>query len=194
MCRVTRLGKRIIDSAMNQRARNEWGGEVSETGQSDLTELLCFDIYAASRAVTAVYRQVLAELQLTYPQYLVLVVLWREESRTIKELADVLQLDYGTLTPLLRRMENNGLLTRRRRGDDERSVNIELTASGRELEQRAGHVQRVVRGAVGLTDTQARNLQRTLRRVSLSATSYAATNNVASGQGGSDRSTADSAE
>ena len=113
----------IIDTLEDQRTRNEWGADMSETtGQSELTELLCFDIYAASRAVTAVYRQVLAELHLTYPQYLVLVVLWREQSCTIKELGDALQLDYGTLTPLLRRMESNGLLTRQRRGDDERSV------------------------------------------------------------------------
>ena len=139
-------------------------------GQPELTELLCFDIYAASRAVTAVYRQVLAELHLTYPQYLVLVVLWREQSCTIKELGDALQLDYGTLTPLLRRMESSGLLTRQRRGDDERSVKIELTVAGRDLESRAGHVQQAVRGAVGLTDGQARTLQRTLRRVTASAT------------------------
>jgi len=152
------------------------------TGQSELTELLCFDIYAASRAVTAVYRQVLAQLHLTYPQYLVLVVLWREQSRTIRELGDALQLDYGTLTPLLRRMESNGLLTRQRRGDDERSVRVELTDAGRDLESRAGHVQQVVRGAVGLTDGQARTLQRTLRRVTA-----AATDSVAAGLGESSR-------
>jgi len=154
--------------------------------QSDLTELLCFDIYAASRAVTAVYRQVLAELQLTYPQYLVLVVLWREHGCTIKELGEALQLDYGTLTPLLRRMQSNGLLTRQRRGDDERSVRIELTTAGRDLEQRAGHVQQVVRGAVGLTDAQARALQHSLRRVTGSATDF-----VASGRGISARSPAE---
>ena len=107
---------------------------MSETsGPTELTELLCFDIYAASRAVTAVYRQVLAELELTYPQYLVLVVLWREQSCPVSELKDQLHLDYGTLTPLLRRMESHGLLTRHRRDDDERSVRVELTAPGGDL-------------------------------------------------------------
>ena len=147
---------------------------MSETsGPTELTELLCFDIYAASRAVTAVYRQVLAELELTYPQYLVLVVLWREQSCPVSELKDQLHLDYGTLTPLLRRMESHGLLTRHRRDDDERSVRVELTAAGLELEPRARHVQEQVRRAVGLTDEEALALQETLRRVTASTTAFA---------------------
>ncbi|MET0865408.1 MAG: MarR family transcriptional regulator, partial [Nakamurella sp.] len=153
------------------------GGEdglMSETSRKpELTELLCFDIYAASRAVTAVYRHVLAELGLTYPQYLVLVVLWDKQTCTINGLRDLLHLDYGTLTPLLRRMESRGLLTRQRRGDDERSVQIELTDAGLELEPRARHVQGVVRQAVGLTYEQAATLQDTLRKVTESATDYA---------------------
>lgn len=144
------------------------------TSEADLTEMLCFDIYAASRAVTAVYRRVLADLGLTYPQYLVLVVLWRQRASTIKDLGDALQLDYGTLTPLLRRMEHSGLLTRERRGDDERSVQIGLTARGLNLESRAAHVQGLIQQSVGLSDEQARALQQTLRLVRASATEFVA--------------------
>ena len=72
-----------------------------------LAEQLCFDLYAASRAVTAAYRPVLTELGLTYPQYLVLIVLWEHQSRTVRELAVHLRLDHGTLTPLLKRMERS---------------------------------------------------------------------------------------
>ena len=73
-----------------------------------LAEQLCFDLYAASRAVTAAYRPALTELGLTYPQYLVLIVLWEHDSRTVRELAAHLRLDHGTLTPLLKRMEASG--------------------------------------------------------------------------------------
>ncbi len=144
----------------------------------ELAQLLCFDIYAASRAVTAVYRSLLADLGLTYPQYLVLVVLWSERSVTIKDLGEKLQLDYGTLSPLLRRMEANGLLVRQRGAQDERSVNVQLTAAGRELGPRTSHVQATVQEAVGLTDEQALELQETLRSLTASANSYRPANPV----------------
>lgn len=138
----------------------------------ELTELLCFDIYAASRAVTAVYRSLLAEVGLTYPQYLVLVVLWSERSVTIKELGELLRLDYGTLSPLLRRMEANGLLVRQRGAQDERSVKVHITDAGRALGPRTGHVQGAVQTAIGFTDEQARELQSALRSLTASANSY----------------------
>ncbi|MDQ6688580.1 MAG: MarR family transcriptional regulator [Actinomycetota bacterium] len=137
--------------------------------QVELSELLCFDLYAASRALTAVYRPLLAELGLTYPQYLVLVVLWRDEKQTVRQLSEALHLDYGTLTPLLRRMESNGLITRQRRLDDQRSVNIELTATGAALRSQVRHVQDAIRSAVGLDDTQVTALQVSLRSVAASA-------------------------
>src|SRR4051812_33183077 len=92
----------------------------------ELDELLCFDLYAVSRAVTAAYRPILGELGLTYPQYLVLVVLWAREQVPIKELAAALRLDHATLTPLLRRMADAGLLARTRSTTDERSVTVSL--------------------------------------------------------------------
>src|SRR3989442_3417550 len=93
-----------------------------------LDDQLCFALYAASRAVTAAYRPLLAELDLTYPQYLVMLVLWERGSGTVKELGDALELDYGTLSPLLKRLEAAGLVHRERRPEDERSVRVALTA------------------------------------------------------------------
>lgn len=135
----------------------------------ELSELLCFDLYAASRALTATYRPLLAELGVTYPQYLVLVVLWREKRQTVKQLSLALQLDYGTLTPLLRRMQSNELITRHRRLDDERSVHIELTTAGTALQSKARGVREAITSAVGLDGEQIVALQATLRHVTASA-------------------------
>ncbi|MEP6697961.1 MAG: MarR family transcriptional regulator [Pseudonocardiales bacterium] len=137
-----------------------------------LSELLCFDLYAASRAVTATYRPLLAGLGLTYPQYLVLVVLWQEERQTVKQLSEALHLDYGTLTPLLRRMQDNGLITRQRRAEDERSVHIQLTSAGAALRLRTRSVHDAIRTAVGLDDAQMADLQATLRSVTASTESW----------------------
>lgn len=102
-----------------------------------LDEQLCFALYSASRAVTAAYRPLLDELDLTYPQYLVLLVLWEEEPCTVGHLGDRLHLDSGTLSPLLKRLEAAGLVRRQRSATDERRVDITLTPEGRALEERA---------------------------------------------------------
>src|ERR1700709_144835 len=90
-------------------------------------EQLCFALYAASRAMTGCYRPLLAELGLTYPQYLVMLSLWERDGRTVGGLGEALQLESGTLSPLLRRLELNGLVRRRRRVDDQRSGELGLT-------------------------------------------------------------------
>src|SRR5438477_2811044 len=102
-----------------------------------LDDQLCFALYAASRAVTGLYRSLLDGLGLTYPQYLVMLVLWAEGSCAVKDLAAALSLDYGTLTPLLKRLEAAGYLDRTRSRDDERTVEIALTARGEALRDRA---------------------------------------------------------
>src|SRR5215471_21059668 len=102
-----------------------------------LDEQLCFALYAASRAVTQRYRTLLEELGLTYPQYLVMLVLWEQGPATVKSLGDALQLDYGTLSPLLKRLAASGLVERKRRSEDERSVEVSLTPAGEELKTRA---------------------------------------------------------
>jgi DNA-binding MarR family transcriptional regulator len=102
-----------------------------------LDDQLCFALYAASRAVTARYRPMLDELGVTYPQYLVLMLLWEEDGQTVGQLGSRLALDSGTLSPLLKRLTAAGLVTRHRRADDERSVSIRLTDAGRALQQPA---------------------------------------------------------
>ena len=128
-----------------------------------LDELLCFDLYAASRAMTNLFRPMLTELGLTYPQYLVLVVLWENDQRTVKELGEVLRLDHGTLTPLLRRMETHGLLSRRRSSNDERFVDVVLTPAGHDLRDRAEQVRCQVNETLGLDDHQAAALRTSLK-------------------------------
>lgn len=107
-----------------------------------LDEQLCFALYAASRRMTAVYRPLLDALDLTYPQYLVMLVLWERDGLTVRELGSRLQLDSGTLTPLLKRLEQAGLIGRRRRQSDEREVEITLTQAGHTLRERATDVPR----------------------------------------------------
>lgn len=131
----------------------------------ELDELLCFDLYAAQRAVTAAYRPVLSRLGLTYPQYLVLVLLWGRSECTVREVADALLLDHGTLTPLLRRMETAGLLTRVRGIDDERTVLVGLTPAGDAMRAHRDEVQCHIVDAIGFHERDVVALQRLLRRV-----------------------------
>jgi len=105
-----------------------------------LDEQLCFALYSASRAVIRAYAPLLAPLGLTYPQYLVLLVLWELDGLPVKDIGERLALDSGTLTPLLKRLEHQGLVERRRGEDDERVVRIHLTAAGRALRGKARKV------------------------------------------------------
>ncbi|GLQ96023.1 MarR family winged helix-turn-helix transcriptional regulator [Dyella mobilis] len=107
-----------------------------------LDEQLCFALYAASRRMTAAYRPLLEAMDLTYPQYLVMLVLWERDGLTVRELGARLQLDSGTLTPLLKRLEQAGLVARRRRQSDEREVEISLTDAGGKLHERAADIPR----------------------------------------------------
>ncbi|MTD46619.1 MarR family transcriptional regulator [Conexibacter sp. W3-3-2] len=128
-----------------------------------LDEALCFALYSASRAVTTLYRPLLDPLGLTYPQYLVMLALWERDARTVRELADALQLDYGTLSPLLKRLEATGLVERHRRPEDERSVLVQLTAAGQELRESAACVPDRVATAMGLTPGDFERLRGTLQ-------------------------------
>ncbi|TKS97535.1 MarR family transcriptional regulator [Streptomyces galbus] len=119
-----------------------------------LDDQLCFALYAASRAVIARYRPLLDELGLTYPQYLVLLVLWEQDEISVRELGAALQLESSTLSPLLKRLEAHGLLRRERRSDDERSVAIRLTDTGAALRERARAVPLAIGDAMGLTREQ----------------------------------------
>ncbi len=127
-----------------------------------LDEQLCFALYAASRAMTSCYRPMLDALGLTYPQFLVLLVLWERGDLQVTGIGQALQLETGTLSPLLKRLEATGLVTRRRQAGDERSVLVALTPEGRDLEARAAAVQREVASATALHDAEVATLRSTL--------------------------------
>lgn len=105
-----------------------------------LENQICFKLYALSRQLTNQYRPLLENLDITYPQYLVMMVLWKEKSITVKELGKRLYLDSGTLTPLLKRLEQKKFILRQRDPEDERSVIISLLKAGNELQQKAKKV------------------------------------------------------
>jgi MarR family transcriptional regulator, organic hydroperoxide resistance regulator len=134
-------------------------------GSLRLDDQLCFALYAASRAVTQRYRPLLDELGITYPQYLVMLVLWERAPTTVKALAEALQLDYGTLSPLLKRLAAAGLVERRRLSEDERSVEISLTQAGEELRSRASAIPQLVVDAYGLDADDFTTLRTILREL-----------------------------
>jgi MarR family transcriptional regulator, organic hydroperoxide resistance regulator len=116
-----------------------------------LGEQLCFSLYSTSLAMTKIYRKLLRELGLTYPQYLVMMVLWERDGVSVSEIGERLYLNSATLTPLLKRIEALGLISRRRAREDERQVIVNLSRSGRDLRRKAGEVQDGVFHASGCT-------------------------------------------
>lgn len=131
-------------------------------------DMLCFELHAASRAMTAVYRPLLEELGLTYPQYLVMLLLWKQEPRRVHELGRALELDSGTLSPLLKRLEAADLIHRQRRTDDEREVEATLTGEGRRLADRASEVPKEIERATRLTSEESDELFRKLKELRVS--------------------------
>lgn len=130
-----------------------------------LDDQLCFSLYGALQAMTRAYKPRLERMGLTYPQYLVMLVLWEGGEPTVKALGDRLGLDSGTLTPLLKRMEKRGLLTRRRDLDDERLVRLALTAEGAALAGPAAAVMAEIGGATGLALPDLAALRDQLKRL-----------------------------
>ena len=126
---------------------------------------LCFALYSASRAMTAAYRPMLAKLNLTYPQYLALLVLWEEGRVTVGRLGERLQLDSGTLSPLLKRLEANGFVRRERSQTDERLVEVTLTPAGRRLERKAQCIPEQLSSSTGMTEKEAADLRDAVRNL-----------------------------
>lgn len=116
-----------------------------------LSNQLCFRAYALSRHITAMYQPILKKMGLTYPQYLVMLVLWEKDNISLKELGEQLMLDSGTLTPLLKRMEEAGQLQRQRSEEDERVVRIRLSEKGRALHRQAMDVPEQLQRCMGFT-------------------------------------------
>ncbi|MDT6941378.1 MarR family transcriptional regulator [Brucella pseudogrignonensis] len=122
----------------------------------NLSDMVCFAIYSTANALTRAYQPILSKLELTYPQFLVMVILWEQDNCTVSEIGAKLNLDSGTLTPLLKRLEAAGHLARRRDPEDERQVRITLTDEGRALRIKAADIPEKVFCALGepLNDLQ----------------------------------------
>ena len=156
-------------------------GELADTpvvnGELDGIDLLaldrqvCFGLAVGARTVIALYRPLLEPMGLTHPQYLVMLALWEHHPRSGRELADVLQLDPGTLSPLLKRLEAAGYLTRRRDPADERSLAVTLTPSGRALRAQAEKIPPAIIQRLGMRVAELQDLRAILDRVITAATS-----------------------
>ncbi|MEV7414573.1 MarR family transcriptional regulator [Streptomyces sp. NPDC089919] len=142
-----------------------WTETVADRDFLRLDAQICFSLNAASRAFGGLYRVILKELDLTYPQYLVMLVLWEDGPTPVKELGRRLRLDSGTLSPLLKRLEANGLVRRERSAQDERSVSAHLTEAGAALRERAAAVPRRIAAATGFELGEVRELQARLDRL-----------------------------
>ncbi len=115
-----------------------------------LEHQLCFALHSATRAITGCYRPLLDEIGLTYSQYMVMLALWEHDTMVLRELGAMLHLDSATLSPMLKRLERAGLVTRERGADDERMLHVTITDAGRRLRHRASAAQRSVEQATGL--------------------------------------------
>jgi len=123
-----------------------------------LDNQLCFPLYAAARRVTGLYTPYLKPLGLTYTQYIVLLVLWEKDGITVGEICERVMLDNGTVSPLLKKLQQDGYIERKRSGEDERIVLITLTGEGRALKERAKEVPAKVAGCIDLPPEKAQTL------------------------------------
>ena len=130
-----------------------------------LENQLCFPLYACSREIIKQYKPFLDELDLTYTQYITMMVLWERTSLTAKELGEALFLDSGTLTPLLKKLEAKGFLTRKRSAEDERSLVVTVTDAGLALRDRAVHIPEAMAACSPLTPEEGEALYRILYRL-----------------------------
>ena len=150
-------------------------GELADIDLLALDRQVCFALAVGARTVIALYRPLLEPMGLTHPQYLVMLALWEHDPRSGRELADVLQLDPGTLSPLLKRLEAAGYLTRRRDPADERSLAITLTPAGRALREQAERIPPAIIQRLGMSLEELQNLREILNAVIEAATTPAAT-------------------
>ncbi|MDQ0242905.1 DNA-binding MarR family transcriptional regulator [Bacillus fengqiuensis] len=138
---------------------------MNEEQYLKLENQLCFAVYACSKEITKLYREHLEEMNLTFPQYLVMLVLWEKDERTVSDLGEKLYLDSGTLTPMLKRMEQTGLVQRVRLKEDERKVAISLTEKGKALKKQAACIPKSVAPSFGITKEDYLDLLMQLNRI-----------------------------
>jgi DNA-binding MarR family transcriptional regulator len=138
---------------------------MAGTDTTGLEQMICFELHAASRAMTSLYRPALDALGLTYPQFVALRVIWHRGRLTVRDLGTALRLDSGTLSPLLKRLEHQGLITRARGTDDERTVWISPTPAGAALEQRVADLPERLACALDLSIEEFTRLHHLLTRI-----------------------------
>lgn len=130
-----------------------------------LDEQVCFPLYAASRLVIRLYQPLLEPLGLTYPQYLVMMLLWEDASLTVSQIGQKIYLDSSTLTPLLKKLEDKALIVRKRRPGDERVVEVSLTKTGKALGLEAIHIPERLFARIGFPPKEALQLRSSLKRL-----------------------------
>ncbi|KXK65949.1 organic hydroperoxide resistance transcriptional regulator [Christensenella minuta] len=141
------------------------GDTIMEYDVLKLENQLCFPLYACSREIVKKYTPLLAEIGLTYTQYIVMLVLWEQKKTTAKELGERLHLDSGTLTPLLKRLEANGLVSRFRAPEDERNLMVALTGKGGELQAKAADIPGRIGPCINLSPEEAVTLYSLLYKI-----------------------------
>ncbi|MFV0361582.1 MAG: MarR family winged helix-turn-helix transcriptional regulator [Suipraeoptans sp.] len=130
-----------------------------------LENQLCFPLYACSKEIVRRYKPYLDEIDLTYTQYITMMAMWEHKSLTVKELGQLLYLDSGTLTPVLKKLEKKGFIERRRSEDDERSLDVSLTKKGETLRDRALKVPEQMASCINLEPDEALNLYKSLNKI-----------------------------
>jgi DNA-binding MarR family transcriptional regulator len=168
------LNSRRNPVSTSVRAKAAGPTTASAGGQLLLDSQLCFALYSTSLAMTRLYRPFLAELGLTYPQYVVMLALWEQDDLSVSAIGDRVSLDSGTLTPLLKRLESLKLIQRIRSAVDERRVHIRLTAKGDALRQQADAVHEQIACATECSGAQRREMTRSLQRLRASLLANAA--------------------
>ncbi|MBC7279937.1 MarR family transcriptional regulator [Hoeflea sp.] len=147
----------------------------------DVDSMLCFDLYSTHHAVGQIYKPLLTPLGLTYPQYLVMLVLWQADNLIVGEIGEKLHLESSTLTPLIKRLEAQGLVKRQRDTTDERKVRVTLTPEGKARQSQASHIPDCIMAAFGLPLDELIQLHTTLGKVRAALLKQAAADQAASG-------------
>ena len=130
-----------------------------------LENQLCFPLYACSKEIVRRYKPYLDEIDLTYTQYIAMMVLWERGRINVKDMGALLYLDSGTLTPVLKKLEQKGYLTRQRDKDDERVLNVTITQQGEALKEQAVQIPRKMQGCVAMDPEDAKTLYRILHKI-----------------------------
>lgn len=133
--------------------------------QLKLDNQICFPVYALSREIVGRYRPLLDQLDITYPQYLVLLILWEHQEQSVSQLGEKLYLDSGTLTPLLKRLEQKKLVTRSRSKEDERIVKIKLTSEGQSLQKKAASIPKQLFEDMKVPEEELKQLKTTIEKI-----------------------------